>query len=521
MYTVFVYDFEMLKNPVFLRRGIMKKYLALLLAAVMILSLGACTAGQGNTDATEPTTAEAEFLKNDYVLSDAVPEGSIVDSVMTDIKGDDPVLKRTTAQWLDTCVLYEVNIRQYTQEGTFKAFESHLERLRSMGINTLWLMPVHPISEAQRKGTLGSYYSVADYTAINPEFGTMEDFLHLVDTAHDMGFKVVLDWVANHTGRDHKWTREHKEWYVCDESGEITYPYDWSDTAELDFDNYEMRAEMIKAMQFWVEECGVDGFRCDHTMGVPSEFWNAAVYKLKSVNREILMLSENPATEAFTTYAFDSCYNDNLYSQSLMMQAGIDTDVLSKMVVPDRFYLEGSFPMNFTDNHDKNSYNGTIYDRFGDSYEAMLALTYVAPGMPLVYTANEQGYDHEIEFFEKDTVKWEKEPVYAEFIRELSALKVQNKALASTNRNIEFVNTSSPKFLAFSRQMGESRVYYVANLYYEAIGDVAFDFTEQTAQCVMHYDGKVFDFEDKEFTLKDLDSKEFAPYEFYIFAAED
>ncbi len=498
----------------------MKKYLAFLLALVMLLSLAACDKRQEGEGSTEPTTAAAEFLKNDYVLSEDVPRDSIVDGVMTDIAGDDPVLRKTTASWLNTCVLYEVNVRQYTEEGTFKAFESHLGRLKDMGVNTLWFMPIHPISETERKGSLGSYYAVDDYTAVNPEFGTMEDFRHLVDTAHQMGFKVILDWVANHTGWDHKWINDHEDWYVHDENGEITYSYDWSDVAELNFDNALMRAEMIKAMQFWVEEAGVDGFRCDHAMGVPDGFWNAAVYKLKSVNREIMMLAESSATDGLTRYAFDSCYNDNLYSQSLMMQAGIETDALQRALSPNALYSEGSFPMNYTDNHDKNSYEGTIFDRFGESYEAMLALSYVAPGMPLVYTANEQGYDHQIEFFEKDTVVWEKEPVYAQLLAELSSLKEQSKALASTNRDIEFAQISNPKFLAFSRTMGDSKVLFVANLYYEAISDVTINFGIEKAQCVMHYDGTAFDFEDKEFTLSDLNSKEFAPYEFYIFTVE-
>ncbi len=501
----------------------MKKYLAFFLAIIMSLSLVACNSGQGNADGTESSTSSAassqgadETTKIDYVLSDDVLEGSIVDGVMTDISGADPVLQKTTASWLDTCVMYEVNIRQYTEEGTFKAFESHLQRLRDMGVNTLWLMPIHPISETERKGTLGSYYAVDDYTAINPEFGTMEDFEHLVDTAHDMGFKVILDWVANHTGWDHKWIDEHEDWYVHDEDGEITYPYDWSDIAELNFDNYQMRAEMIKCMQFWVEEVGIDGFRCDHAMGVPATFWNAAVYKLKSINSEIMMLAESSATEGLTRYAFDSCYNDNVYSQSLMVKAGLDTDAMKRALPLNTMYVEGSFPMNYTDNHDKNSYEGTIVDRFRETYATMFALSYTAPGMPLIYTANEQGYDHEIEFFEKDTILWDSEPVYEEFITELSALKAENKALASTNRDIEFIETSNSKFLAFSRTAGDNKVYFVANLFYEPISDNTISFDIEKAECVMHYDGS-FDFEDKEVSLGDLNSKEFAPYEFYIF----
>ncbi len=498
----------------------MKKYLALFLAIIMILSAAACTAGNTGNETTAPTETTQEPSKNAYVLSEEVPEGSIVNGVMTDISGADSVLEKTAASWLDTCVMYEVNIRQYTEEGTFKAFEGHLQRLKDMGVNTLWFMPVHPISETERKGTLGSYYAVDDYMAINPEFGTMEDFQHLVDTAHNMGFKVILDWVANHTGWDHKWITEHDEWYVHDEDGEITYPYDWSDIAELNFDNYEMRAEMIKCMQFWVEEVGIDGFRCDHAMGVPATFWNAAVYKLKSVNSEILMLAEASATEGLTRYAFDSCYNDNLYSQSLMIKAGMDTDAIKRALTLNTMYAEGSFPMNYTDNHDKNSYEGTIVDRFRETYVTMLALSYVAPGMPLIYTSNEQGFDHEIEFFEKDTIPWESEPVYAQLMTELAAIKTENKALSSTNRDIEFIETSNSKFLAFSRTMGDNKVYYVANLFYEPLADVTFDMGIETAQCVLHYDGSTFDYEDKDFTLSELNSKEFKPYEFYIFTTE-
>ena len=248
----------------------MKKYLAIVLAVIMICGMAACGSKENSADATAPTQVQAETLKNDYVMSaDALPE-TVVDGVMTEIVGNDPILKKTTASWVDTCILYEVNVRQFTEEGTFKAFEGHLERLKNMGVNTLWFMPIHPISETERKGTLGSYYAVDDYMAVNPEFGTLEDFQHLVDTAHEMGFKVILDWVANHTGWDNKWIEEHPDWYVHDENGEVTYPYDWYDIAELNFDNYEMRAEMIKCMQYWIEEVGIDGFRCDHVMGVPA-----------------------------------------------------------------------------------------------------------------------------------------------------------------------------------------------------------------------------------------------------------
>ncbi len=484
----------------------MKKILAFVLAIVMILSLVACSTG----------STETEVKKNEYTMSADPKEGSVIDGVMTDISGSDPILTKTTASWLDTCVLYEVNVRQYTEEGTFKAFEKHLSRLKDMGINTLWFMPIHPISKTERKGTLGSYYAVDDYMAVNPEFGTIEDFQHLVDKAHDMGFKVILDWVANHTGWDNAWITEHDDWYEHDNDGNITSPYDWTDIAELNFDNYEMRAEMIKCMQYWVEEVGIDGFRCDHAIGVPATFWNAAVYKLKSINSEIMMLAEVSAAQSLTMYAFDTCYNDALYGQSVMIKGGIAPSTIQQGMILNANYLEGSFPMNYLDNHDKNSYDGTIVDRFGESYETLLALSYLSPGFPLIYTANEQGYDHEIEFFEKDTIVWEKEPKYEEFITELSKLKVEHKALASTNTDIEILEVSDENIFAFSRTSGEDTVIYISNLYLEEVKNASVTLDFENAKCVMSYDGKTFDFEEKDVTKADFENKTYNPYEFYI-----
>ncbi len=488
----------------------MKKYVALFLAFGMVFSLVSCT------KTTEKPLAEPQVQASEYKLSDQVKEGSVIDGVMTDIAGTDPILQKTVASWLDYCVLYEVNVRQYTEEGTFKAFESHLQRLKDMGINTLWFMPIHPISKTERKGTLGSYYAVDDYMKVNPEFGTMEDFRHLVDKAHEMGFRVILDWVANHTGWDNAWITEHSDWYQRDENGEITYSYDWSDIAELNYDNYEMRAQMIKCMQFWIEEVGVDGFRCDHAIGVPSSFWNAAVYKLKSINNDIMMLAEVSAAPALTQYAFDCCYNDQLYGQALSVKGGFGATILEQGITLSPNYVEGSFPMNYLDNHDKNSYEGSIVERFGDTYEPLLALSFVAPGFPLIYTGNEQGYDHEIEFFEKDTVVWDSNPKYAPMIAALSQLKKDNKALASTNSNLEYLNSSNSHILALSRKASDEALIFVCNTFYENVGDVTVDLGFENATCVMHYDGTTLNTEQKAVTSKDFENKDFNPYEFYI-----
>lgn len=484
----------------------MKRILALLLIVLMIFSLASCSSGT---------------QKNEYVLSSEAQADSVIDGVMTDIAGNDPILERTTASWLDTCVLYEVNIRQFTEEGTFSAFESHLDRLKEMGINTLWLMPIHPISETGRKGTLGSYYAVSDYTAVNPEFGTMEDFQHLVDTAHAKGFKVILDWVANHTGWDHAWIKDHDDWYVHKSDGSIESPYDWTDVAQLDYENYEMRAEMIKCMQFWVEEVGIDGFRCDHAIGVPARFWNAAVYKLKSINSEIMMLAETTATDGLTTYAFDCCYNDVLYGQCMMIRSGIATNEIAEKMPLDPRYVDGSFPMNYLDNHDKNSYEGSIVKRFRESYEPLLALIFLVPGLPLIYTSDEEGYDHEIEFFEKDTVQWTDHPKYADMITKLSKLKAENQALLSSNTDLTILETSDPNALAFTRTKDGNTIVYLANLYYEGISDVTADLGFDKATCVLHYDGTTIDTEDHEITSDEFEKKSFNPYEFYVMVVNE
>lgn len=488
----------------------MKKITAFLLVLILIFSLVSCTKESGG-----------ETKKNAYVLSDEVKEGSVIDGVMTDISADDPILTKTTASWLDTCVLYEVNVRQYTEEGTFKAFEKHLDRLKNMGVNTLWFMPIHPISETGRKGSLGSYYAVTDYKGVNPEFGTIEDFQHLVDKAHGMGFKVILDWVANHTGWDCAWIEEHDDWYEHKNNGEISSPYDWTDTAELNYENYEMRAEMIRCMQYWVEDVGVDGFRCDHAVGVPGPFWNAAVYRLKSVNSEIMMLAEASAAESLTAYAFDSCYNDALYGQAVMTKSGIaPSEIGGYLEVSDRF-AEGSFPMNYLDNHDKNSYDGTIVERFEGTYQTMLALTFLAPGMPLLYTANEEGYDHAIEFFEKDTVTWEDAPKYAPLITALSKLKTEHPALASTSRQLDVLDTGDPKVFAFSRTGGEDAVLYISNLSNEKAEDVSVQLGFEQATCVLRHDGTALDTTETEMTAADFEHRDFAPYEFFVLTVKN
>ncbi|MDE7128794.1 MAG: alpha-amylase, partial [Alistipes sp.] len=194
-------------------------------------------------------------------------------------------------------VVYELNVRQATPEGTFAAAEEYLPVLKSMGVDIVWLMPIHPIGAYGRKGTLGSYYSISDYEAVNPEFGDLAAFDHFVDRAHELGLKVILDWVANHTSRDAKWWSEgHADWYVLDEqTGVPIVQYDWTDIAKLNYDNADMREAMTSAMLFWIER-GVDGFRCDVAFEVPIDFWQQAFARVKEINPDVYLLAEGEKT---------------------------------------------------------------------------------------------------------------------------------------------------------------------------------------------------------------------------------
>ncbi len=263
-------------------------------------------------------------------------------------------------EWVYDATIYEVNTRQFTPEGTFNAFTAHLPRLKELGVDLLWFMPVQPIGEKDRKGTLGSYYSIRNYTEINPEFGTMDDFITVVKEAHGMGMKVILDWVPNHTSRDHKWITEHSDWYKRDSLGNPVIMYDWTDIAPLDYGKNEMRKAMIDAMAFWVREADIDGFRrCDVAYEVPIDFWETAKDSLITLKPDIFMLAEAEKPE-LNESIFDAYYAWDLHHKMNMVAQGkenVDSLRLSLKRMNERFSSH-AIPMYFTSNHDENSWNG-------------------------------------------------------------------------------------------------------------------------------------------------------------------
>jgi glycosidase len=414
------------------------------------------------------------------ILAAAVILGGCSNSPKTEKKAGTTVEENPLA-WSDDAVMYEVNVRQYTPEGTFNAFAGHLPRLKELGVEILWFMPVHPIGEANRKGTLGSYYSIKDYKSVNPEFGTFDDFKSLVDKAHDMGFKVLIDCVANHSAWDNVWMENHKDWYTQDSLGNVVPPVaDWSDVADLNYDNQEMRAAMLDAMKYWISEAGIDGYRCDYAGGVPADFWEEARASLDSI-KPVFMLAEDQDHLDLLEKAFNCNYGWAMHHYMNEIYSGEKSvsDIKSYFAQVDSTYPEGTYPLQFTSNHDENSWNGTAYERLGDAVKTFAVLSFTVPGMPLIYSGQEAGLNKRLEFFEKDEIDWAHEPSMAELYQKLIDLKQQNPALwnGKAGSKIKFLKTSEPEtLLAFKREKGEDAVMVIMNLSPESVsGTVKID----------------------------------------------
>ena len=379
---------------------------------------------------------------------------------------------RVTAQqfnppeWSYNKAIYEVNLRQYTEEGNIKAFEKHLPRLMELGADILWLMPIHPIGEQNRKGTLGSYYSVKDYKAVNPEFGTHEEFKNLVKMIHKMGMYVIIDWVANHTAFDNEWILEHPEFYMTDSLGNIIPPNpDWTDVADLNFENRDLWKEMIDALKFWVEECDIDGYRCDVAGMVPTEFWIEARTELEKI-KNVFMLAEWDTPEVHQ--AFDMTYDWDLHHimNSIAKEEKSAIDLIEHLNKNEKEFPANAFRMQFTSNHDENSWNGTEFERLGDGVEAFAVLTCLIPDMPLVYSGQEAGFNKRLSFFEKDSIEWNDYKLF-DIYSKLFQLKKNNSALFNGERGGEMVyltSTDDKSIFAFSRGEGKDKIVGVFNL---------------------------------------------------------
>ena len=375
-------------------------------------------------------------------------------------------------EWSYSAVLYELNVRQFTPEGTFAAARGRLPFLRSVGIDAIWLMPIYPIGVEGRKGSLGSYYSIRDYKGINEEFGTAADLRDFISAAHSLGMRVLLDWVANHTARDARWLDEKPyDWYEREADGTAKVPWDWTDTAKLNYANHDVWLGEIDAMRYWVEEFGVDGFRCDMAMLVPIEFWQEASEALHRIKSDIFMLAEAEEDNLFDR-AFNMSYQWNIHHIMCDIAKGARRvwDMRNAIHSERAKYPREAMRMSFTSNHDENSWSGSEQSRFGAALDVMSVMTFLMPStMPLIYTGQEVGYNHSFEFFERDAIPTEAyvENRTTELYRRLTSLKHKERALDAGERGgemIEIENNAKDCMMTFVREVDGSRVVAIVNL---------------------------------------------------------
>lgn len=357
--------------------------------------------------------------------------------------------------------IYEVNLRQYTPEGTFTAFAAHLPRLQTMGVETLWFMPITPISVEKRLGTLGSYYASSDYKTVNPEYGTMDDFRHLVNEAHAMGFKVIIDWVANHTGYDHVWTKSNPEFYKQNERGEFYDNHGWTDVIDLNYYDHAMRSAMVNAMEFWVTDCNIDGFRCDMAHLVPLDFWRHARRHLDRI-RPLFWLAETENVNYLDV--FDCCYAWQWMHYTTKYIKG-EVNVLALKELLHRYekdYPDDSFHLFFTTNHDENSWNGTEYEKYGDAAYAFAVFSCTWHGLPLIYSGQELPNRKRLLFFEKDVIEWHDHPAMEDFYRRLLLLRKRTAPAAGRSAGTpEFVPTNVDQYVMAYVRRFEGKVLLV------------------------------------------------------------
>ncbi len=370
------------------------------------------------------------------------------------------------ADWTRNMVLYEINVRQFSQEGTFAGVDSALPQLKELGVNVLWFMPIYPIGVQNRKGELGSYYSISDYMGVNPEFGTIDDFKALVTRAHEMGFHVILDWVGNHSAWDNPLATQYPEWYEKDSTGNFVSPFDWTDVIQFDYTAEPLWDYMVGAMKYWVAEVGVDGYRCDFPGLVPEEFWFRATTELNAV-RPVLMLAEDEDHSYLLERAFNMNYAwahhhlMNTVAAGQRRPASLDSILQYEM----KRYDPESYRLRFMTNHDENSWNGTIDEKLGDAQKAFAAYIFTVPGVPLLYNGQEADLDKRLEFFKRDPIEW-KETELRPFYTKLVHLRTSHPALRHgiEGGSYEVLKTDQKNIYAYKRVKGDSEVLVILNL---------------------------------------------------------
>lgn len=387
-----------------------------------------------------------------------------------------PLVTIQAPEWTRDAAIYQLNTRQFTPEGTFRAAQAQLPRLKDLGVDIIWLMPIHPIGEVRRKGTLGSPYSVRDYYAVNPEFGTFEDLKAFVDAAHALGLYVILDWVANHTAWDNPLVTARPEWYERDLDGDFrpTPWWDWSDIINLDYRHAGLRQYMTEALEFWVREAGIDGYRADVAGFVPLDFWETARARLDAI-KPVFMLAEWEMRDLHYA-AFDATYAWTWKDAMQAIAAGrADTGALYGFYSwNESAYPRQAMRMTYTSNHDQNAWEGTEYEKYGPMREAAIILSVTGEGIPLIYNGQEVGNPRRLQFFERDPIDWPDGHALdsqGRLYRDLFALKERNAALWNGpwgGRMYQVINTHPQQVFSFFRERDGDKVFVALNLSAEA-----------------------------------------------------
>ena len=374
--------------------------------------------------------------------------------------------------FLNSTNIYEVNVRQYTHEGTFAAFAKHLPRLKDMGVQVLWIMPITPISVEKRQGTLGSYYACSDYVSINPEFGNLDDFKTLVKQTHDLGMYLIIDWVTNHTGYDHTWAKEHSDWYKKDESGNFYDAHGWVDVIDLNYDNANMRAEMIKSMEYWINECDIDGFRCDMAHLVRLDFWMQAKQHCEAL-KKLIWLAESEAMEYHEVFNITYAWRW-MHITEKFAKGNASAHDLRNVIRDYDAYPPEALKLFFTSNHDENTWNGTEYEKYGEFAKSFAIISFIWSAVPLIYSGQELPNLKRLLFFDKDKIEWaSSQPALHDFYKTLTNLKANNTALQVRGNAKVLYENYDDNVVVFSRMTNNDKVLIVLNLSNK--GNLVFD----------------------------------------------
>ena len=417
-----------------------------------------------------------------------------------------------TVDWIKDKTIYEVNLRQYTEAGTFKAFESHIPRLKEMGVEVLWFMPVTPISEKERKGSLGSYYACSSYTKMNAEFGTEQDFISLIQLAHKHEMKVMIDWVANHTGREHEWMDQHPNWFSQDADGNFTERNGWEDVVDLNFENQAMRAALIGAMQYWVRTFNIDGFRCDMAHLVPLNFWYSARKACETI-KPLFWLAE--CEDIAYHSVFDASYAWSwMHETTKVVKQESGVNEIYNILHDYAQYPQGAYKLFFTSNHDENTWNGTEYEKYGIAAKAWAVFTFMWKGIPLIYSGQELPNHKRLAFFDKDKIEWAQQTHLGAFYKTLIELRKNygcildggsfnlptsnNQVMAFLRYDQKFEKQSEKQvvlvLLNFSHQVQKVQLEhdYLKGLFSNAFSGLSYNFNSQESFELMPGDYLVY-----------------------------